>query len=107
MSKSEQKRRLHQVEIPGALADHFNIQYEPGWQNPFSRDDAPEAKWRPGDRVAKGLTESGDVTPQGTMGTVLGSIYTPGTGVAYWVEWDDKPKQAVFVVEKKLTAGGR
>jgi len=89
------------------MADKLGIKSEPGWANPFTRNDAPQARWRVGARVRKVLQELGDMTPLGTLGTVLGSLYAPEVGAAYFVEWDCKPRVAVLVVEAKITADRR
>lgn len=80
----------------------MSIGHEPGWSGVLSRDEQPEAKFKNGTRVRKMLHEAGDRTPLDTSGTILGSLYAPEVGVGYFVEWDDKPRTSVFVVEEKL-----
>lgn len=76
-----------------------------GYTGAFTRQQAGKALYPNGARVAKSAEDAGgDLTPLGTVGTVLGSIYDPGQGVAYFIEWDGKPKTAVFCVEWKLAA---
>jgi len=53
--------------------------------------------------VKKGQVRSGDAIPEGTQGTVLGSISDPEKGICYFVEWDSYPKHAVAQVGWKLT----
>jgi hypothetical protein len=91
-----------EVELHDNVASRFNIQSEPGWVGPFTRDESPKARWKNGARVRKAKHETGDATPVGTPGTVLGSIYAPEVGVGYFVEWADRPHVAVFVVEWKI-----
>jgi hypothetical protein len=79
-----------------------NIRDFPGWHGAFTDEQAPEARFKNGARVEKDVCEAGDATPVGTMGTVLGSVYVPGSGTAYFIEWDNRPRWAVFVVEVKL-----
>lgn len=80
-----------------------DIRMEPGIIGAICRDDDPRAKYRNGARIKKVAEDKGgDVTKLGTLGTVLGSVYVPELGGAYFVEWDDKPRQSVFVVEYKI-----
>jgi hypothetical protein len=95
---------VNEVPIPDLVARRLQIDHWPGYEGVFTRNQALGA-WRNGTRVAKTAEDpSGDLTPLGSHGAVLGSIYAPEVGVGYFVEWDDKPKTAVFVVAKKLTA---
>jgi hypothetical protein len=75
---------------------------EPGWTGAFTRQQAPGALFANTSRIKKDKGEPGDTTPVGTEGTVLGSYYLPERGFGYFVEWDDKPRVAVFVVGWKL-----
>jgi hypothetical protein len=84
--------------------DTLELTDEPGWTGAFTRNDAKQAKYRVGTRVTKIEQEPGDATPVGTKGTVLGSMYGPNVGVGYFVEWDDKPKVAVLVIERRISA---
>jgi hypothetical protein len=79
-----------------------NIDIEDGWVGAFTRDQVPQAKFKNGARIEKILRETGDLSPLGTLGTVLGSMYAPEVGVGYFVEWDRTPRLAVMVVEDKL-----
>jgi hypothetical protein len=90
-------------EITDDIADHFHIGHETGWRGPFTRREAPQARYPNGSRVRKAKHERGDVTTLGTMGTVLGSLYVPNVGVGYFVEWENRPRVAVFVVEYKVS----
>jgi len=75
-----------------------------GYAGAFTREQSFQAKYKNGSRVAKVRTEKGDTNPIGVTGTVLGSISHPEVGVGYFIEWDDFPRLAVFVVEWKLGA---
>lgn len=91
-----------------------NIAEHAGWVGAFTREQAPEAKYKNGARIEKWVSEAGDAHPLGSQGTVLGSVYVPPTrekrppgphtvwGAAYFVAWDDEPRTACFVVEWKL-----
>lgn len=93
------------VELGGRKAQaRFNIKEEPGWRGAFTREDAPEARWRPQQRVRKINHEPGDRQPCGTKGTVLGSIFVPKLGAGYFIEWDPAPHVAVFVIAWKIEA---
>lgn len=75
---------------------------EPGWHGAFTRAQVPGAKYRNGARVRKADSEEGDTTPNGELGTVLGSVQVLPLAPAYFVEWDESPRVAVFVVEWKI-----
>lgn len=64
-----------------------------------------------GGRVVKCNSEEGDLTPDGTEGTVVSSINVPdnigkelGVDVIffYFIEWDTEPDLPVGVIDKKL-----
>ena len=60
-----------------------------------------------GARVRKRVAEEGDSQPVGAMATVLGSVgpfAEPGTRYGYFVQWDEIPNVAVFVVDWKIEA---
>lgn len=78
----------------------------PGYLGVFTRNQAPGA-YLNGSTVHKGTTEPGDATPEGTPGTVLGSIYDPELGYFYFVEWSNRPGMAIGVTSLKLKAAGR
>lgn len=80
----------------------LGMRYEPGWVGAFTRQQAVGAIPN-GSRVRRaGFREPGDSTPDGTAGTVLGSLYVPEKGYAYFVEFEDRPKCAVLVIERKI-----
>jgi hypothetical protein len=73
-----------------------------GFYGAFTRNQADGA-YVNGTRIKKVLSEKGDATPNGTLGTVLGSIGVPeDNGVFYFVEWDDKPRFAVGTINVKI-----
>lgn len=78
-----------------------NIKEQPGYQGVFTTDQA-EGAIPNGTRIVKTWKETGDMTPLGAQGTVLGSVYERRLGYGYFVEWDHFPKRAVFVSEKKI-----
>jgi hypothetical protein len=90
------------VEMTQEAAEALCIRQESGWTGHFTRQQAPGALFANGSRVIKLKTETGDRNPAGTGATVLGSIYHPALGMGYFVEWDDKPRTAVFVVGWKI-----
>ena len=80
----------------------LGIQNHPGYLTPFSKNQA-EGAWANGSCVVKdGADPSGDVTPDGIEGKILGSLKTPDGKYAYFVEWDNKPKMPIFCVQEKL-----
>lgn len=80
----------------------FGIREEKGWKGVFTRRQAVSALYPNGMQIQKTFCEDGDVTPKGTGGTVLGSIQSPIMGVGYFIEWADKPRVAVFTIERKI-----
>lgn len=82
----------------------FNIDNEPGWSGAFTRQQAAEAIYPNGARIEKAEFVEGDSHMTGARGTVLGSIHEPKLGTAYFIEWDDEPKVAVAVTEKRIRA---
>lgn len=77
------------------------LRHERGWWGAFTRNEA-EGAWPNGSQVEKISHEPNDATPLGTLGTVLGSLHFPDAGYGYFIEWDDKPKTAIFVIDWKL-----
>lgn len=89
-------------EITAVLLDM--AKRRPGWVGGFSTRQAPGAMAN-GTRIVKAAEDAaGDLTAMGTPGTVLGSMKHPTEGIAYFVEWADKPKCAVLVVAWKIKA---
>jgi len=74
-----------------------------GYAGVYTRHES-EGCLKNGTRIYKSMSDDGDATPTGTAGTVLGSLSDPRVGKGYFVEWDDKPKTAVFVIEQKIAA---
>jgi hypothetical protein len=82
----------------------IDFREEPGWVGVFTRNQEL-GTWRNGTRVRKTNSEPGDATPNGTLGTVLGSISSPEVqdgAVMYFIEWDNRPKVAVGCMGFKL-----
>jgi hypothetical protein len=77
---------------------------EPGWTGIFTREQA-EGAIANGRRVVKVKGEAGDAHPVGATATVLGSLSYPELGgIGYFVEWDSRPRVAVFVIAWKIEA---
>ena len=81
---------------------------EPGWTGAFTRARADGALGN-GTRIIKRASEPKDGTPDGTPGTVLGSLDAsqfPGraTPFVYFIEWDTTPRVAVAVASWKVEA---
>lgn len=89
---------------------------EPGMLGVFTRDQA-EGAIPNGTVIRKRQSEPGDLTPDGTVGVVLGSISADGvdqTALAqipenlrdfdfgYFVEWQSNPKHAVLIIGSKI-----
>jgi hypothetical protein len=92
----------HTTAISGQAARLLEIGNEPGWVGAFTRQQAKGA-WPNGTRVVKIAEDpSGDLSPPGSEGAVLGSVSVPERGVAYFIEWDHQPKHAVVCVGWKL-----
>lgn len=75
----------------------MNIKNYKGWTGGFTRDQARDALPN-GTRIKKTRSEEGDGTPDGTPGTVLGSMRAPEEmyfELLYFVEWDNHKKVAV------------
>jgi hypothetical protein len=62
------------------------------------------AKFKNCARIKKVVMEDGDTHAIGAMGTILGSVGTLNIGVAYFVEFDDRPRHAALIVERKIVA---
>lgn len=80
------------------------LRYEPGWAGAFTRATAKGAM-PSGSRIVKSNSEADDATPDGTPGVVLGSLSHPSVHngiVVYFVEWANRPKRAMAVMETKV-----
>jgi hypothetical protein len=73
----------------------YGIRQHPGYDAPFADSQFVGAKFANGARVV------GDF---GDQGTVLGSIWIPTLGVAYFVAWERHPKQPILTIESRFTA---
>lgn len=69
----------------------------------FTREQAEDAIPN-GSRIVKTNSEQGDGNPDGTLGTVLGSVSAPGHGILYFVAWDTAPVMAIAVAGVKVAA---
>jgi hypothetical protein len=86
-----------------------DLGYHPGWHGAFTRSQAAGAIPN-GTRIVKQNSETNDANPDGTLGTVLGSINVEklkipnpkGVRFAYFVEWDTSPKAAVGTLDFKI-----
>lgn len=89
-------------ELNGLTAISLGIRNHPGYLTPFCKKQAAGA-WANGSCVVKsGSDPGGDVTPDGIKGKILGSLKAPNGGYAYFVEWENKPKFAIFCTEEKM-----
>jgi hypothetical protein len=79
----------------------MGLQDYPGWVGTHTREQAPGAMPN-GSRVRKIMSKPGDASPDGSPATVLGSMHEPDLGYGYFVEWDARPRQAVFVAGFRL-----
>lgn len=87
--------RNHWIEVD-VDASH-GIRNEPGWAGAFTRQQAAEALFPNGARVCKTGSKPDDTHKDGAQATVLGSIYAPGVGCLYFVEFDLNPRVAVSI----------
>ena len=91
-----------QIEFDPSIAALFAIMPHDGWIGAFTTGTYPGALIN-GTRIVKVLEDpSGDRTPLGTCGRVLGSIGHPTLGVFYFIEWDNAPRIAVGCYAKKI-----
>lgn len=86
---------------------------EQGWVGIFTREEAPGALPN-GTRIEKTGAEPDDYHGDGAKGTILGSVTAedcaqhlgqkPGGGseLAYFVEWDNMPKYAVGISQRRV-----
>jgi hypothetical protein len=82
----------------------LDLKNEPGWTGAFTRQQAQGALAN-GTRVVKTSSEQGDAHPDGTRGTVLGSISEPAVqngATCYFIEWDPRPRTAVAAMAFKV-----
>lgn len=81
----------------------LGIREWPGYLGLFARDQA-EGAWPVGDRVVKINSEPDDRFPDGTAGTILGSVAGPLEigGYLYFVEWDALPNVAVGIAWTRI-----
>lgn len=103
---------LIRTSVGASMANAFGIAFHPGYAGAFTRGQAQGA-YECGSRVIKANSEAGDANPDGSLGTVLGSIKAPSGmsnpayagKIMYFVEWDARPKHAIGIIETKLKLG--
>jgi hypothetical protein len=79
----------------------MELREHPGYLGLFTRHQMADAIPN-GTRVVKVRTDAGDAHPLGSLATVLGSMGHPKVGNGYFVEWDARPRWAVFVAGDKI-----
>ena len=89
------------VELPWYALGFQGLGYEAGYVGVFTRHWAAGAL-PSGSRAEKVAGDEGDLHPIGSKCTILGSLFIPEQGLAYFVEWDARPKHAVFVMPHKI-----
>lgn len=84
-----------------------NMRSEPGWTGMFTRERAPGAL-ACGTTIRKVRSDPGDAHPDGSIGTVLGSVPVSrpiqGARYFYFVEWRDAPCVACTIVDFRIAA---
>ncbi len=84
------------------VPESVGVRDHPGYFGVFTRAEVPGC-WPNGTRVRKHAEDpGGDLTPLGSLGTVLGSMLHPTRGAGYFIEWDRSPRCAVFAGAWKL-----
>lgn len=83
--------------------EQFGITTHPGYSGHFTRQQAFGALPN-GTRILKRRSKPSDAHPDGTPGTVLGSIGDPIQGIGYFVEWVPRRKMAVFIEGSRIDA---
>lgn len=89
------------------------VREHPGYFGAFCDGEAPGAI-RNGSTIVKRSSEPGDANPDGSLGTVLGSVDVAALDPAlaakysspffYFVEWQSSPRVAVGVAGFKIVA---
>lgn len=95
---------MAKINLSDEDAKNLGIHREPGWTGAFTRNQAPGALPN-GTRVIKTNSEPGDICPNGTPGTVLGSMSEPAVqdgAICYFIEWAPRPKTAVAAMAFKV-----
>jgi hypothetical protein len=77
------------------------LKAHPGYHGMFTTDNYAGAMPH-GTRVRKRNSELGDAHPNGSVGTILGSIGHAEIGTFYFVEWDRLPRVAVGCIALKV-----
>lgn len=89
------------VRVSQDEADALGMGNHPGYNGMFTRKAHPDALPN-GTCISKVNSEAGDVTPNGTSGTIMGSVGCHELGIMYFIEWDNKPGYVIGCVEKKV-----
>jgi hypothetical protein len=78
--------------------------HHPGYIGMFHNTDCASATMKIGDRCQKRNSEPGDTFPDGTQGTILGSVdgHDIGPLYFYYVEFDPKPGYAVAILNERV-----
>jgi hypothetical protein len=79
----------------------MHLRTEDGWRGLFTREEVAGA-YSNGTRIVKIKKDPDDARPIGTRGTVLGSIKVGDMPTCYFIEWDGRPREAVFCVDWKI-----
>jgi len=80
--------------------NEFPLREEAGWAGAFTRGQATGAIPN-GTPIVKVQSEQKDAHPEGTLGTVLGSLRVEGQ-LIYFIEWAPRPRLAVGVMSWKI-----
>jgi hypothetical protein len=81
----------------------LGVKEHPGYHGVFTTEQYPGALPN-GTRITKVMSEVKDSTPNGSLGTVLGSIGHPDLAprMMYFIEWDHMPKVAIGCLDFKV-----
>jgi hypothetical protein len=97
--------KLNRGVVSSEALERLGVTEHDGYFGVFTRETYPGAL-PSGTRVRKTRFDPGDSTPEGSLGTILGSTGHPDMiekfGPFYFIEWDDKPRVAVGMAGIKL-----
>jgi hypothetical protein len=109
VAPSPRRPKVESFNLPGggsvmdATDSKLKLDNHPGYMGAFTTQQA-EGAYPNGTRIIKQNSKKGDATKDGTKGKILGSVAVPpmpeypGVKFLYFMEWDDKPKVAVSMV---------
>jgi hypothetical protein len=92
--------------VNDSFADKFAVKHYHGYEEPFTRQQSPHAKYKNGSYVMKVNSDRKDKHRNGSRGIVLGSIGTNAIkppSVVYFVSFDRTPTHPVLLLDKKLS----